>query len=145
MMNEMDMQEPERGQQSNQDWQGNQPYGGYRAEQSGRYEPEPEQQQKIYPQAESGQRGAGNLLAVAAILLASPGFFFALAGIVGSAVALQFSNGQQGVVVGGVIGLLASILALLMFVAIFVLAVIALARPHVMRGMRGSRGRIRWQ
>lgn len=141
MMNEMNMQEPERRQQSDQEWQGNQPYGAYRAEQPGRYEPEPEQQQKIYPQAESGQRGAGTLLAIAVILLASPGFFFALAGIVGSAIALKFSNGQQAVVVGGVIGLLASILALLMFVAIFVVAVLALAR----RFAGGARGRVRWR
>lgn len=137
MMNEMDMQEPERRQQSDEEWQVNQPYGGYRAEQSGRYEPEPEQQQKIYPQAESQQRGAGTLLGIAAILLSAPGFFFTLAGIVGSAIALKFSNGEQAVVVGGVIGLFASILALLMFVAIFAIAVIALARPFVLRGFRG--------
>ena len=138
MMNEMEMQEPERRQQSDQEWQADQLYGGYRAEQPGRYEPEPEQQQKIYPQAqaESPQRGVDTLLGIAAILLSAPGFFFALAGIVGSAIALQFSNGQQGVVVGGVIGLLASILALLMFVAIFVIAVIALARPFVLRRSR---------
>ena len=141
MMNEMDMQEPERRQQSDQEWQANQPYSGYRAEQPGRYEPEPEQQQKIYPQAEPQQRGAGTLLGIAAILLSAPGFFFTLAGIVGSAIALKFSNGQQAVVVGGVIGLLASILALLMFVAIFVVAIIALARPLILR----SRGRIHWR
>lgn len=135
-MNEMDMQEPGRRPQSDHEWQANQPYSGYRVEQRGRYEPEPEQQQKIYPQAESPQRGAGTLLGIAAILLSASGFFFTLAGIVGSAIALKFSNGQQAVVVGGVIGLLASILALLMFVAIFVVAVIALARPSVLRGLR---------
>ena len=91
MMNEMDMQEPERGQQSRQEWQA-QPYGGYRAEQPGGYGPEPEQQQKIYQQAESGQRGAVPLLGIAAILLSAPSFFFALAGIRGSAIAWQFSN-----------------------------------------------------
>src|SRR5579859_1284630 len=145
MMNEMDMQEPERRQQSDQEWQANQPYGGYRAEEPGRYEPEPEQQQKIYPQDESRQRGAGTLLGIVAILLSAPGFFFTVAGIVGSAIALKFSNGQQAVVVGGVIGLISSILALLMFVAIFVVAIIALTRPLVLRGMRRSRGRIRWR
>lgn len=141
MMNEMNMQEPERGQQSEQEWQTNLPYGEYRAEYPGRYEPE--QQQKIYPQAESGQRGSGTILSVAAILLSSIGFFFALAGIVGSAVVLKFANGQQALLAGGAIGLVSSILVLLMFVAIFVVAVIALARPHVLRGMRGYRSRFR--
>lgn len=136
MMNEMDMQEPERRQQSDQEWQGNQPYGGYRAEYQGRYQPEPEQQQKIYPQAEFQQRGAGTLLGIVAIFLSSFGFFLSLAGIVGSAIVLKFSNGQQGVVAGGVIGLIASILALLVFVAIFVVAVIVLARPYVLRRTR---------
>ncbi|HEY6542015.1 MAG TPA: hypothetical protein VIZ18_13815, partial [Ktedonobacteraceae bacterium] len=132
-------------QQSDQEWQANQPYGAYRAENPGTYEPEPEQQQKIYPQAETGQRGAGTLLWIVAIILSSFGFFLTLAGIVGSAIVLKFSNGQQAVVAGGVIGLVTSILALLMFVAIFVVAVIALARPFVLRGVRGSRGRIRWR
>ena len=139
MMNEMDMQEPERRQQSDQEWQANQPYGGYRAEYQGRYEPEPEQQQKIYPQAESQQRGAGMLLGIGAIFLSSFGFFLTLAGIVGSAIVLRFSNGQQAVVAGGIIGLVTSILALLIFVAIFVVAIIALT----VRRLRGSRGRIR--
>lgn len=136
MMNEMDMQEPERRQQSDREWQANQPYGGYRAEQSERYGPEPEQQQKIYPQSEPQQRGAGTLLAIVAILVSAPGFFFTVAAIVGSAIALKFSNGQQAAVVGGIIGLVGSILAMLMFVAIFVVAVIALARPLVLRRSR---------
>lgn len=143
MMNEMDMQEPERGQQSGQEWQASQPYGEYRAEYPGRYEPEPEQQQKIYPQAESEQRGAGTFLGIVAVLLSSLGFFITLAGIVGSAVVLKFANGQQALVAGGAIGLVSSILALLVFVAIFVVAVVALARPYVVRGLRRSRGRFR--
>jgi len=60
---------------------------------------------------------------------------------VGSAVVLKFAYGQQAVVAGGVIGLVSSILALLVFVAIFVVAVIALARPYVVRGLRRTRGR----
>jgi hypothetical protein len=145
MMNEMDMQEPERGQQSQQEWQVSQPYGEYRAEYSGGYEPEPEQQQKIYPQAESEQRGAGTLLGIVAILLSSLGFFLTLAGIVGSAIVLKFANGQQALVAGGVIGLVSSILALLVFVAIFVVAVVVLARPYVIRSLRRSPGRFRWR
>jgi hypothetical protein len=142
MMNEMDMQESERRQQSDQEWQTNQPYGGYRAEYQGRYEPEPEQQQKIYPQAETGQRGAGTLLGIVAILLSSIGFFLAVAGIVGSAIVLQFANGQQALIAGGAIGLVASILSLLIFVAIFVVSIIVLANRY---GIRRFRGRIRWR
>jgi hypothetical protein len=145
MMNEMDMQEPERRQQANQESQSGQPYGEYRAEYPGRYEPEPEQQQQIYPQAESRQRGAGTLLGIVAILLSSLGFFLTLAGIVGSAVVLKFANGQQALVAGGAIGLVTSILALLVFVAIFVIAVIVLARPYVIERMRGYRGPSRWR
>ena len=141
MMNEMNMQEPERNQQQAQEWETNLPYGEYRAEYPSRYEPE--QQQKIYPQAESRQRGIRTILGVVAILLSSIGFFLALAGIVGSAVVLKFANGQQALLAGGAIGLVSSILVLLIFVAIFVFAVIALARPHVLRGVRMPRGRVR--
>jgi hypothetical protein len=144
-MNEMDMQEPERGQQSDQEWQAHQPYGEYRAEYQGRYEPEPEPQQKIYPQTETRQRGAGTLLGIVAILLSSIGFFLAVAGIVGSAIVLKFANGQQALIAGGAIGLVASILVLLIFVAIFVASIIVLASRYAMRGLRGSRGRIRWR
>ena len=143
MMNEMEMQEPERRRQSGQEWQASQSYGEYHAEYPGRYEPEPEQ--KIYPQAEPEQRGARTLLGIVAILLSSLGFFIMLAGIVGSAVVLKFANGQQALVAGGVIGLISSILALLVFVAIFVVAVIALARPYIVRGVGRSRGRFRWR
>ena len=143
MMNEMNMQEPERGQQSEQEWQANLPYGEYRAEYPGRYEPE--QQQKIYPQAESAQGGIGTILGIVAILLSSIGFFLALAGIVASAIVLKYANGQQVLLAGGVIGLVSSILVVLMFVAIFVFAVIALVRPHVFSGWRAARGRSRWR
>jgi hypothetical protein len=145
MMNEMDMQEPERRQQSGQEWQASQPYGEYRAEYPGRYEKEPEQQQKIYPQPESGQRGTGTMPGIVAILLSSLGFFVTLAGIVASAIVLKYANGQQALLAGGVIGLVSSILVLLMFVAIFVVAVVALARPYMMRGWRMPRGRSRWR
>ncbi|MGH2495761.1 MAG: hypothetical protein ACRDIV_13770 [Ktedonobacteraceae bacterium] len=143
MMNEMNMQEPERGQQSEQEWQTNLPYGEYRAEYPGRYEPE--QQQKVYPQAESARSGIGTILGIVAILLSSLGFFLALAGIVGSAIVLKYAAGQQALLAGGAIGLISSILVLLMFVAIFVFAVIALARPHMFRGWRVPRSRSRWR
>jgi hypothetical protein len=74
--------------------------------------------------------------------LSSLGFFLTLAGIVGSALVLKFANGQQTLLAGGAIGLVSSILALLVFVAIFVVAVVALARPYVVRRLRRSRGRL---
>src|ERR1700680_2829067 len=104
MMYEMNMQEPQ---------QANLPYGEYRAEYPGRYESG--QQQKIYPQTESEQRGAGTMLGIVAILLSSLGFFLALAGLVASAVVLKFANGQQALIAGGVIGLVSSILVVLVF------------------------------
>jgi hypothetical protein len=143
MMNEMEMQEPERRQRSDQEWQTGKTYGEYRAEYPGMNESEPEQ--KIYPQDEPEQRGSGTLLGIAAILLSSLGFFITLAGIVGSAVVLKFANGQQALVAGGVIGLVSAILALLVFVAIFVIAVVALARPYVAKGLKRPRGRLRWR
>ena len=143
MMNEMNMQEPEQWRPSGQEWQANQPYGEYRAEYPGRFEPE--QQQKIYPQPESRQRGTGTMPGIVAILLSSLGFFVTLAGIVASAIVLKYANGQQALLAGGVIGLVSSILVLLMFVAIFVVAVVALARPYIVRGWRMPRGRSRWR
>jgi len=151
MMNEMNMQEPERRQQqepeqwrpSEQEWQANQPYGEYRAEYPGRYEQA--QQQKIYPQTESEQRGTGTMPGIVTILLSSLGFFVTLAGIVASAIVLKYANGQQALLAGGVIGLVSSILVLLVFVAIFVVAIVALARPYMMRGWRMPRGRSRWR
>jgi membrane protein implicated in regulation of membrane protease activity len=73
------------------------------------------------------------------------GFFLSLAGIVASAVVLKFANGQQALIAGGVVGLVSSILVLLVFVAIFVVAVITLARPYVLRGLRRTPGRSRWR
>lgn len=119
----MRMQEPEQWQQSGQEWQANQEYGEYRADYSGKYEPEP--QQKIYPQEE--QRLSGTALSIFAIILSSIGFFLTVAGIVASAVVLKYANGQQAVLVGGIIGLLSSIGAMLICIAIFVVSVVVLA------------------
>ncbi len=119
----MRMQEPEQWQQSGQEWQANQEYGEYRADYPGKYEPE--QQQKIYPQAE--QRLNVTFLGIFAIILSSVGFFLTVAGIVASAIVLKYANGQQAFLAGGVIGLLSSIGAMLMCVAIFVVSVVVLA------------------
>ncbi len=140
------MQEPEQQrQQSGQEWQANQPYGEYRAETPYPGGNEPEQQQKIYPQQEPEQRVTGKILGIVAILLSSIGFFLTLAGIVASAIVLRYANGQQALLVGGVIGLVSSILVLLVLVGIFVIAVITLARPYMRGGWRTYGGRPRWR
>ncbi len=119
----MRMQEPEQWQQSGQQSQTNQEYGEYRADYPGKYYSE--QQQKIFPQQE--QRLSVTFLGIFAIILSSIGFFLTVAGIVASAIVLKFANGQQAVLAGGVIGLLSSIGAMLICIAIFVVSVVVLA------------------
>ena len=127
----MRMQEPEQWQQSGQEWQTSQEYSGDSINYSGGYESE--QKQKIYPQEERWLNGTA--LGIFAIILSSIDFFLTVAGIVASAIVLQFANGRQAVLVGGVIGLLSSIGAMLMCVAIFVIAVVTLAlRTRRVRG-----------
>src|SRR6266566_6196279 len=121
--NAMRMQEPEQWQQSGQEWQTGQQYSAESANYSGGYESE--QEQKIYPQQERWLDG--NALGIFAIILSSVGFFLTVAGIVASAIVLQFGHGLQAVLVGGIIGLLSSIGAMLMCVAIFVISVVVLA------------------
>jgi len=127
----MRMQEPEQ-------WQSSQEYSeGYSAD-SGHYseEFESEQEQKIYPQKSRWLDGTA--LAIFAIIFSSIGFFLTVAGIVASAIVLQFGHTQQAILAGGVIGLLSSIGAMLMCIAIFVIAVVTLA----LRARR-VRGRVR--
>jgi len=123
----MRMQEPEQWQQPEQQWQTSQDYSeGYSADSvnySAGYESE--QEQKIYPQKSRWLDGTA--LAIFAIIFSSIGFFLTVAGIVASAIVLQFGHGQQAVLAGGIIGLLSSIGAMLMCVAIFVFAVVTLA------------------
>jgi hypothetical protein len=132
----MRMQEPEQWQQPEQQWQTSQEYSeGYSAD-SGHYSEEYESEQKIYPQKSRWLDGTA--LAIFAILFSSIGFFLTVAGIVASAIVLQFGYAQQAILVGGIISLLSSIGAMLMCVAIFVFAVVTLA----LRARRG-RGRVR--
>jgi len=119
----MRMQEPEQRQQSEQEWQPSQGYSGDSIHYSEDYESE--QKQKIYPQEQRWLNGTA--LGIFAIILSSIGFFLTVAGIVASAIVLQFANGRQVVLVGGVIGLLSSIGAMLICVAIFVISVVILA------------------
>jgi uncharacterized BrkB/YihY/UPF0761 family membrane protein len=131
----MRMQEPEQW-QSGQEWQASQEYGEYRADYPGQYESE--QHQKMYPQEQ--RRLGGTVLSIFTIILSSIGFFFTIAGIVASAIVLKYAHGQQEILAGGVIGLVSSILVMLLFVAIFVIAVVALAlrTRRVHRQMRSG-------
>jgi hypothetical protein len=126
----MQMQEPEQGQQSGSEWQTGQEYGEYRAGYS--RDNEPIQQQKIYPQM---QRSQDKAFWITTIALSSMGFFFTIAGIVSSAIVLKYGNGQGELLAGGVIGLISSIMALLVCIAIFVIAIVALA-IRIKRGRR---------
>jgi hypothetical protein len=132
------MQEPEQWQQPEQQRQTNQEYSeGYSTNSvhsSAGYESE--QEQKIYPQKSRWLDGTA--LAIFAIIFSSIGFFLTVAGIVGSAIVLQFGHAQHAVLAGGIIGLLSSIGALLICVAIFVFAVVTLALRT-----RRIRGRVR--
>ena len=136
----MRMQEPEQSQQSGQEWQGGQEdskYGaGYaeNAQYAGEYEPV--QQQKIYPQEERWLNGTA--LGIFAIILSSIGFFLAVTGIVGSSIVLEYANGQDAVLAGGVMGLVSSILGVLVCIGIFSIAVVTLAMRsrRVRRRMR---------
>ncbi len=119
----MRMQEPEQWQPPGQQWQASQEYSENRTDYPGGYESE--QQQKIYPQQERWLDGTA--LSIFAIIMSSIGFFLTVAGIVGSAIVLKYANGQREILAGGVIGLVSSVLVLLVCVAIFVIAVIALA------------------
>ena len=128
----MQMQEPEQGQQFEQEWLADHEYRGYRAKNSGSFEPE--QQQKIHPLAELSLRA--KVLWIIVTILSSLGFFLSVAGIVAAAIVLQYANGQQAVLVGGIIGLISSIGVLLVCVAMFVIAVVTLAGR--------ARRRLRW-
>jgi len=130
----MRMQEPEQWQQPEQQRQSSQEYSGESADYSTGYEKE--QEQKIYPQKSRWLDGTA--LAIFAIIFSSIGFFLTVAGIVASAIVLQFVHAQQAVLAGGIIGLLSSIGAMLMCIAIFVFAVVTLT----LRARR-VRGRVR--
>src|SRR5258707_10892826 len=112
----------------------------YRAGYMGSYETE---QQKIHPYGEQRQNSA---LHIVAIILSSIGFSFSIVGIVGSAIVLHFARNATGLgdyskligdysqlIAGGVLGLVSSIMATLVFLAIFVVAIVLLARRVALR------------
>jgi hypothetical protein len=120
------MQNPQQ-----QQWQVNEEYGAYRAGDA--WGQDAEQAQKIHVQEEPVLRGT--TLGIFAIVLSALGFFFTVWGVVASALVLQGANGNQTEVLAGAgMGLASSILGMLVFIAIFVLAVVTVA---------GRRGKIR--
>lgn len=128
-------------QEFEQEEQGQAGQSAYQADYMGDYKAE---QQKIHPY--EGQRQS-NALHIVAIVLSSIGFAFSIMGVVGSSLVLQWA--QSGVfptefTVGGGLGLASSIVAMLIFIAIFVVAIISLALRAVRRrgfGRFSSRGR----
>lgn len=128
----MRMQEPEQWQSSEATGTTDQEYGSYRAE-TGRNA----QEQKIYPQETLESRVS--VLGILTIVFSSIGFGPAIVGIVGSAIVLNNSDGSQYLLTGGILGLVGSIVALLLFVTIFVLSVVSAAR----RAARYQRTRFR--
>lgn len=90
--------------------------------------PSPNSPEQQPAQAERRRRGAAlSLLAMS--ILAGVGFSFAVAGIIGAALALQAAKGQAEALAGGGLGLVGSIGALLVCVTIFVLCVVTVALP----------------
>jgi hypothetical protein len=125
----MRMQEP----QESQEWQVGQEYGEYRAS-TRQYDAE--QQQKIYPQQEEHGGLMGIATAIVTVVLSCIGFAAAIVGIVGSGITLYYAGGQHYLLVGGIMGLVASILLLNLMIALFVVNVVALARSQMRRQRR---------
>jgi len=117
----MRMQEPEQWQSFEAPGTTGQEYSAYRAETG-----QNAQGQKVYPQEPRESRVS--VLNVLAIVFSSIGFGPAIIGIVGSAIVLHYSDGSQHLLTGGILGLVSSIVALLLFVTIFVLSVVSAAR-----------------
>ena len=127
----MRMQEP----QESQEWQVGQDYGEDRA--SSRQD-DAQQQQKIYPEQEEHGGLMGIAAAIVTVVLSCIGFAAAIVGIVGSGITLYYADGQHYMLVGGIMGLVASILLLNLMIALFVVNVVALARWQMRRRFRSS-------
>jgi hypothetical protein len=128
----MRMQEPEQWQSFETTGTTGQEYGAYRAEMGPNA-----QEQKISPQ--ETPRSRVSVLGILTIVFSSIGFGPAIVGIVGSALVLSNRDGSPYLLTGGILGLVGSIVALLLFVTIFVLSLIAAARSAA----RSRRSRFR--
>lgn len=120
----MRMQEPEPGPFSEADGTTSQEYGAYRAE-----EGQNARGQKIYPQQTRAARVS--VLNIFTIILSSIGLGPSIVGLVGSALVLGNRDGSQVLLTGGILGLVGSMVALLLFVTIFVLALVSAVRRAV--------------
>lgn len=85
------------------------------------------QPEQLMPAQEERRRRGVALSLLAMSVLASVGFLFTVAGIIGAALALQAAKGQVEALAGGGLGLVGSIGALLACVAIFVICIVTLA------------------
>lgn len=129
----MRMEEPQQSQSSAQEWQKQSTgYTGY----TGEYEPErPEsidigaggnyQAQKISPPEEFST--LSKILCIFAIILSSIGFSLMVVGIVGAGITLREAHGLPPLAVGGIFGLVSSILGMLIFITFFVTSIVVLS------------------
>jgi integral membrane sensor domain MASE1 len=128
----MRMQEPEQWQSFEATETTGQEYSAYRAETG-----QNAQGQKVYPQ--ETRKSRVSVLNIFTIVISSIGFGPAIIGIVGSGIVLHYRDGSPHLLTAGILGLVGSIVALLLFVAIFVLSVVSAAR----RAARYQRSRFR--
>jgi uncharacterized membrane protein len=117
----MSMQEPEQWQSFETPITSEQDYGAYRAERE-----QTAQEQKISSQ-ETGE-ARGRVLNMLTIVFSGIGFGAAIVGIVGSVLVLSNRDGSQYLLTGGILGLVGSIVALLLFVTLFVLSIVSEVR-----------------
>ncbi|MBV9258321.1 MAG: hypothetical protein JO215_09910 [Ktedonobacteraceae bacterium] len=118
----MRMQEPEQWPFSEDTGTTDQEYGTYRAETWRNA-----QEQKIYPQ-ETRESRVSVLLSYLTIGFSATGFGASVIGLVGSSIVLGHGDGSKDLLAGGILGLVGSIVALLLFTTIFVLAIVSEAR-----------------
>ena len=114
----MRMQEPEQWQSFGTTGAADQEYGAYRDEMG--------QEEKIFPQGMPGPRVS--VSAILTIIFSSIGFGPAIVGIVGSLLVLGNRDGSPALLTGGILGLVGSSVALVLFVTIFLLSLIATAK-----------------
>ena len=129
----MRMQEPEQWPSSEAAGTTDQEYGASRAETWRNA-----QEQKIYPQEKLESR-VSVLLSYLTIGFSATGFGASVIGLVGSAIVLGNQDGSRNLLTGGILGLVGSIVALLLFATIFVLSLVSEARRQV----RSQRSRFR--
>ncbi len=118
----MRMQEPEQGSLSEAEETTGQEYGASRAETW-----QNAQEQKIYPQEKLGSR-VSVILHHLTVGFSVTGFGASVVGLVGSAIVLGNQPGSKDLLAGGILGLVGSIVALLLFATIFALSLVSEAR-----------------